>query len=163
MVISNAPSRLSPNARNNAAMNPFTHGLEPSCTTPNGPRMAVVSRPSPENSTMIPRQKTTACATPSRRPPAGRFRKYDMVMGIMGKTQGVKMEARPKPNATSRNAPKPCGLGLRPSRPALPRAGLASAYPAGIAEPPPRAPPGPRSASRRPSIAAGTHCVSLQV
>ena len=44
MVISNAPSRLRPNARNSAAMNPFTQGLEPSCTTPTGPRMAVVSQ-----------------------------------------------------------------------------------------------------------------------
>ena len=75
MVISNAPNRLSPNARNNAAMNPLTHGLEPSVTMPNGPRMAVVSRPSPENSTTIPRQKTAACATLSRRPPDGRLRK----------------------------------------------------------------------------------------
>src|ERR1039458_5342235 len=28
-------------------------------------------------------------------------------MGIMGKTQGVKMEARPKPKATARNARSP--------------------------------------------------------
>src|ERR1700689_3280876 len=41
----------------------------------------------------------------SRRVP-WRFRKYDMVMGIMGKTQGVKMAARPNPKATSRNAPR---------------------------------------------------------
>ena len=72
MLISNAPNRLSPNARNNAAMNPLTHGLDPSVTMPNGPSMAVVSRPSPENSTMIPRQKTAAWVTlvppPARRP-----------------------------------------------------------------------------------------------
>ena len=30
------------------------------------------------------------------------FRKNDSVIGIIGKTQGVKMAARPKPNATSR-------------------------------------------------------------
>ena len=47
MVISNAPSRLSPNARKTSAMKPFTHGFDPSCTTPNGPRMAVVIRPNP--------------------------------------------------------------------------------------------------------------------
>ena len=38
-----------------------------------------------------------------------------MVMGIMGKTQGVKMEARPKPKATSRNAPMPCACGSPPA------------------------------------------------
>jgi hypothetical protein len=75
ILISKAPSRLSANARNNAAMNPSTHGLEPSVTTPNGPSKAVVSRPSPENSTTIPRQKIAASATLSRRPPAGRLRK----------------------------------------------------------------------------------------
>jgi hypothetical protein len=30
-------------------------------------------------------------------------------MGIMGKTQGVKMEASPKPKATARNARRPSG------------------------------------------------------
>ena len=52
-----------------------------------------------------------------------------MVMGIMGKTQGVKMAARPTPNATSRKAPKPCvscaALGGAP--PALNPAGIAGA------------------------------------
>src|ERR1700722_10456412 len=43
----------------------------------------------------------------SRRVP-WRFRKYDMVMGIMGKTQGVKMAAKPNPKATSRNVPRLC-------------------------------------------------------
>ncbi len=66
-----------------------------------------MSKPMPENSTMIPRQKTTACATPSRLPPACRLRKYDMVMGIMGKTQGVKMQANPTPKASSRNCARP--------------------------------------------------------
>ena len=32
-------------------------------------------------------------------------------MGIMGKTQGVKMEARPKPKATARNASSPSAGG----------------------------------------------------
>ena len=58
MVISKAPSRLRPKARNTSAMKPFTQGFDPSCTTPNGPRTAVVSRPSPENSTTIPRQNS---------------------------------------------------------------------------------------------------------
>ena len=107
MAISNAPSRLNPKAMNNAAIKPLTQGLAPSFDTPKGPRIAVTSRPRPLKSTMIPRQKTTAWITPSRRPPDCRFRKYDMVMGIIGKTQGVKMEARPKPKATSRNAAQP--------------------------------------------------------
>ena len=40
------------------AMNPFTHGFDPSCTTPNGPSSVVVRKPIAENSTMIPRQNT---------------------------------------------------------------------------------------------------------
>ena len=72
-----------------------------------------------------------------------------MVMGIMGKTQGVKMEARPKPKATSRNAPRPCGVGAGRSpraaaRPVWPRrnpAGMAGARHgrAGSTVKPPRA------------------------
>src|ERR1035438_2173475 len=104
MVISKAPSRLNPKAMNNTEMNPLTHGLAPRFFTPAGPSSKVVTRPSPEKSTTIPRQKTTAWVTESRRPPDWRLRKYDMVMGIMGKTQGVKIDARPKPNATARNA-----------------------------------------------------------
>src|SRR4051794_3765804 len=102
MVISKAPSKLRPKAMNSAEMKPLTHGLDPSVTMPNGPRMAVVARPSPENSTTIPRQKTRAWTMLSRRPPDWRFRKYDIVIGIMGKTQGVKIEARPNPKATAR-------------------------------------------------------------
>ena len=106
MVISNAPSRLRPNTRKIAAMKPLTHGFEPSCTMPNGPRIAVATRPRPENSTMMPRQKISACVTLSRRDPDGRFRKNDMVIGIIGNTQGVKIAARPKPNAVSRKSRK---------------------------------------------------------
>ncbi len=75
MVISKAPSRLIPKAMNSAAMKPLTHRLDPSCTMPNGPRAAVMASPIPENSTMIPRQNTTACTTLSLRPPDWRFRK----------------------------------------------------------------------------------------
>ena len=75
IVISKAPSRLSPKAMKSAEMNAFTHGLEPRVTMPNGPRSAVVASPSPENNTTIPRQNTAACTTLSRRPPDGRFRK----------------------------------------------------------------------------------------
>ena len=46
------------------AMKPFTHGLEPSCTTPKGPASAVTRKPSPVKSTMMPRQKTSACVHP---------------------------------------------------------------------------------------------------
>ena len=108
MVISNAPSRLSEKTTNSAAMKPLTHGLAPSCTTPTGPSTAVITRPSPENSTMIPRQKTTACRIASRRPPDCRLRKYDMVMGIIGKQHGVKMEATPKPKAARRKRDQLC-------------------------------------------------------
>ena len=55
-----------------------------------------------------------------------------MVMGIMGKTHGVKMQASPAPNANSRNALQPCasddGAAAAPAA-----GGLASAKPAGIA------------------------------
>src|ERR1017187_6243631 len=57
---------------------------------------------------MIPRQKTTACRIASRRPPDSRLRKYDMVMGIIGKQHGVKMDARPKPKAARRNRIQLC-------------------------------------------------------
>src|SRR5262245_811800 len=86
---------------NNSVMNPFTQGFDPSATIPNGPRISRIASPSPLKSTMIPRQNTAACITLP-------FwcRKYDIVIGIIGKTQGVKIDARPNPNAVSRNAPK---------------------------------------------------------
>jgi hypothetical protein len=74
-VISKAPSRLNPKAMKRAEMKALTHGLLPRVTMPNGPRMAVVARPRPEKSTMIPRQKTNACTMLSRRPPDCRLRK----------------------------------------------------------------------------------------
>src|SRR6202162_6621681 len=88
-------------------MKPFTQGLLPSCTTPNGPAMVFIKTPRPVNKTTIPRQKTTACSRPSRRLPVCRLIKYDTVNGIMGKTQGVKMAASPAPKAVSKNRPKP--------------------------------------------------------
>src|ERR1035441_2818165 len=132
IVISNAPSRLNPKATNSAEMKPFTHGLEPSCLTPTGPSTAVTSSPIPEKSTMIPRHKTTAWVTPLRFSPDCWLRKYDIVMGIMGKTHGVKMQASPAPNANSRNAPQPrASDGGAAGAPAA--GGLASAKPAGMA------------------------------
>src|SRR5258706_4166448 len=89
------------------AMKMFTHGLLPSCTTPNGPAITLVRNPSPVNRTTIPRQNTTACNTPSRRVLVCRFTKYETVKGIIGKTHGVKMAASPAPNAVRRNKPKP--------------------------------------------------------
>ena len=59
-VISNAPKRLRPNTRNTSVMNPFTQGLEPSCTTPKGPSRAVVRKPKTVNRKTMPRQKTSA-------------------------------------------------------------------------------------------------------
>src|ERR1017187_6673055 len=111
IAISKAPSRLSPKAMNRTVMKPLTQGLEPSCLTPTGPSSRVARRPREEKRTTIPSQKTTACMAPSRFPPDCWWRKYDMVMGIMGKTQGVKMEASPKPKATSRKAPQPSETG----------------------------------------------------
>jgi hypothetical protein len=146
-------------------MKPFTQGFDPSCTTPNGPRMAVVIRPNPENSTTIPRQKSTAWKTLSRRVPC-RFRKNDMVMGIMGKTQGVKMAARPKPKATSRNAPRPwvSGRGRPGGRPRTwGSAPLTSVYPAGMAEAAARAAGSMVRVALAVRRRGGMHTVSLQV
>ena len=50
-----------------------------------------------------------------------------MVMGIIGKTQGVKIESRPNPNATRRKAPNPC------SAAALVAGGAASPAAGGLA------------------------------
>ena len=73
-----------------------------------------------------------------------------MVMGIIGNTQGVKMEARPNPKATSRNAartrlPRPAwrlgrlGLGVSRRNRALPAAGAAgSTVKVAAARPAPR-------------------------
>ena len=69
--------------------------------------MALTSRPNPVNSTMIPKQKTMACVTPSRRLLDCRFTKYDTVKGIIGKTQGVNIAASPPAKAVRRNRLKP--------------------------------------------------------
>src|SRR5438270_137556 len=61
---SNAPRRLNPNTQKTRAIKPFTQGLEPNWTTPNGPAIAVTKKPTPVNRTMIPTQNTNACAQP---------------------------------------------------------------------------------------------------
>src|SRR5260370_42112398 len=66
----------------------------------------------PENSTIIPRQNTAAWNTLSRRVADGLFRKNDMVIGIIGKTQGVKIASKPAPNAKARKGVNPCSSGL---------------------------------------------------
>jgi len=66
IVISKAPSRLRPKARNTRATKAFTHTLEPSSTTPNGPRMAVAARPSAENSTTTAVPWSITSLTPAR-------------------------------------------------------------------------------------------------
>ena len=106
-VISKAPNRLNPNTRKTKAIRLLTHGLEPSFTTANGPSAAVNPKPIAVNKSMIPRQNTSACRTACPRVGFPWFRKNDMVIGIIGNTQGVKMEASPKPKASSRNAPSP--------------------------------------------------------
>src|SRR5271156_3818194 len=99
---------------NTSPMALFTHGLLPSFTTPIGPAIDLTRNPRPVKKTMTPTQKTTACMMPSRRLPVCRFRKYDTVNGIMGKTQGVKIAASPAPKAVSKNKPKSadCGAGV---------------------------------------------------
>ena len=157
MVISNAPSRLSPNARNSAAMNPLTHGLEPSCTTPNGPSMAVVSRPSPENSTTIPRQKTAACATLSRRPPDWPVEEVRHGDGNHREHAGREDGGQPEPERDQQkrvpSPARPCRA-CRLSRLRPPRIPPESRLPRR------RAPRGPRSSSRyaRPAPPARTVC-----
>src|SRR5579884_2039220 len=64
----------------------------------------------------------TACRTPWLREPDCRLRKNETVIGIMGKTQGVKIAANPNPNATRRNRP-------RPSEAAGPAAGAEDEFP----------------------------------
>ena len=59
-MISNAPSRLRLKARKTNAIKAFTQGLEPSCTTPKGPRAAVAASPNEEKRTIMPMQKTAA-------------------------------------------------------------------------------------------------------
>jgi hypothetical protein len=59
------------------------------------------------------------------------------VIGIMGKTQGVKMEARPKPKATARNASSPSAgtpgaAGVAAVDAAAGSGARGSEYPAGI-------------------------------
>ncbi len=130
-VISKAPNRLSPKARNTSAMKPFTQGLDPSCTTPNGPSSAVAANPSDENSTTMPSENTAACTMLAFRDPVCRLRKNDMVIGIIGNTHGVKIAASPKPKATSRN--------MANERESLPAAVLTvSAAAVGCAAGPPR-------------------------
>ncbi len=93
--------------------------------------MALTSSPKPVNSTMIPSEKTVACTTPSRRLPDCRFRKYDTVNGIIGKTQGVKIAATPPKKAVKRNRLNPwdsevgvTGAGVLAAAAAAPEAGV---------------------------------------
>ncbi len=94
-MISNAPNRLKENARNTTAITPFTHGFEPSCTTPNGPTSAVTNRPSEVKNNTIPPAYTAACSTLRLRMNA------ETVNGIIGNTQGVNTAASPNPKATA--------------------------------------------------------------
>ena len=52
----------------------------------------------------MPIQKIAAWVTMAAFDAPCLFRKNDMVIGIMGNTQGVKIEASPKPKATPRKA-----------------------------------------------------------
>src|SRR4051794_23233594 len=121
---------------NTVAINAFTHAFDPSCTTPNGPTSAVTARPIPVNNTTIPRQNSAACFSDSPRDTPSRFRKKLSVIGIIGKTHGVKIAASPNPNATRRNVARLWSCGGLPELAALPGAAAAggfdhSVYPAG--------------------------------
>ena len=87
----------------------------------------------------MPDENTTACKIPPRW-----FRKNETVIGIIGKTQGVKIAARPSPKAVIRNAGRPpvfapagapveFGAELAPALITFTAAapGLISVYPAG--------------------------------
>ena len=129
MVISNAPSRLNPKAMNRAAMKPLTQGFEPSVTIPKGPRRGGGEPDSGEqhDDSEAEDQRLDDTFPPS---PDCRFRKYDIVIGIIGKTQGVKIDARPNPKATAR---KPASLSGGAASAAGASAGaLGSAYPLGM-------------------------------
>ena len=71
MVISKAPSRLSPKAKKTPAMNPLTQGFEPNCTTPNGPRMAVVDQAESREQHHDSQAEHHRVEHASRRSPAG--------------------------------------------------------------------------------------------
>ena len=99
-MISKAPSRLSPNTIKTIAIKAFTHGFEPSCTTPNGPTRAVTASPiavKQHNDSQAEERRL-----PQRLAPRCRFKKNESVIGIIGKTHGVKIAARPNPKATRR-------------------------------------------------------------
>ena len=143
-------------------MKPLTHGFDPSCTTPNGPEdrrdeqsEAGEQHDDPEAEDHRLHRRCRAA------PPDCRLRKYDIVIGIIGKTQGVKIEARPKPKATSRKAPSPwCRRPRRRRRPAGGgRLGFGVAGGNGDAA----AAAGSTVRVAVPDHRDGTHCVSLQV
>src|SRR5579883_729342 len=77
---------------------------------------------------MIPRQNVIACANPPRCPT-----KYDIVIGIIGKTQGVKIAASPNPKASTRKAASPSFPAAPPAAALVAAPGFASIYPDGIA------------------------------
>ena len=70
--------------------------------------------------------KTAGESTLSRRVPDCRLRKYDIVIGIIGKTQGVKIEASPKPKATRMKPPSPWPCAAAPEGAVDAVGGLAS-------------------------------------
>src|SRR5438874_11981943 len=82
-----------------------------------------------------------------------------MVIGIIGKTQGVKIVASPKPNATARKAANPSSFVDGAPGAA---GGLASTYSAGITG----EDEGTAGSTLRAALFShllGTHCLSLQV
>ena len=111
MVISNAPSRLAAKAKNIRAINRFTQTFAPSVCMPKGPRTTDTAAPRPVNKAMTPTTNTVACITEAFFSPDCVDMKYDIVIGIIGKTQGVKMANKPMPKARPAKRKRPWSAG----------------------------------------------------
>ncbi len=110
-VISNAPSKLAANAKKTVAINRLTQTFDPSVCMPKGPRMAETPAPRPVNNATTPTAKIEAWMTDDFFSPDWVETKYDIVIGIIGKTQGVKIASSPMPKASAANWKSPWSAG----------------------------------------------------
>ena len=108
MVISNAPSKLSPKAMNSSGDETVHPRVGAQLLDSDRPQQRRDRKSQARKENDDPQAKNHRLRDPAALSPGCRLRKYDMVMGIMGKTQGVKMQASPAPKATSRKAGQPC-------------------------------------------------------
>ena len=99
-------------------MNKLIQTFEPSRRSPKGPSASETIVPKPVKSTTTPTQNIVAWTKEGFFEPACVLTKYDMVIGIIGNTQGVKIASRPNPNAIPANGmiPSDCGVGSRVRR-----------------------------------------------